>query len=150
MTRRCQVLQSCQVLCFPPSHFSLTTMSATPCTCESCLQSSDATSFLGPGCVGTKCSVSVTVASPPTSLQGAGRWLAHVKMRFKKKNAKGMEKSVLHSPHNHLMAFLQTQALHPEHHSLQHARQRVGEGDLGCHLLPHDGFSHGLLEGGSR
>lgn len=61
-----------------------------------------------------------------------------------------MEKSVLHSPHNHLMAFLQTQALHPEHHSLQHARQWVGEGDLGCHLFSHDGFSHGLLEGGSR
>lgn len=56
-----------------------------------------------------------------------------------------MEK--LHSPHDHLVASLQTQALHSEHHSLQQARQRVGEGDLGCHFLSHNGFSHGLLEG---
>lgn len=53
-------------------------MSATPCTCVSCLQSSDATSFLGPGWVGMKCSVRVTVARPPTSLRGQKRMLAHV------------------------------------------------------------------------
>lgn len=67
-----------------------------------------------------------------------------------KNDKKGMEKCVLHSPHDHLMASLQTQALHPEHHSLQHARQRVAEGDLSCHFLSHDGFSLGLLEGRSK
>lgn len=60
------------------------------------------------------------------------------------KDAKVLSKCFLHSPHDHLMAALQTQALHTEHHSLQHARQRVGEGNLGCHFLAHDGFSHGL------
>lgn len=55
------------------SYCSRTTMSATPCTCVSCLQSRDATSFLGPGCVGMKCSVNVTVEWPPTSLRGKKR-----------------------------------------------------------------------------
>lgn len=55
---------------FGTSYFSRTTISATPCTCVSCLQSRDATSFLGPGWVGMKCSVSVTVEWAPTSLGG--------------------------------------------------------------------------------
>lgn len=59
------------------SHCSRTFMSATPCTWVSCLQSRDATSFLGPGWEGMKCSVSVTVEWPPTSLKERGRhiWL---------------------------------------------------------------------------
>lgn len=66
---------------FRTSYFSRTTMSATPCTCVSCLQSRDATSFLGPGWVGMKCSVSVTVEWAPTSL-GGERGLKVVKERL--------------------------------------------------------------------
>lgn len=42
------------------------------------------------------------------------------------------------------MAPLQTQALHSEHHSLEHTWQGVGEGNLGCHLLTSYSFSHRL------
>lgn len=56
------------------SHISSTVMLASPCTCVSCLQSRDATSFLAPGWVGTKCSVSVTVERAPTSLVGKRGW----------------------------------------------------------------------------
>lgn len=49
--------------------FSATVMSATPCTCVSCLQSSEASNFLGPGREGTKCSVRDTEARLPISLR---------------------------------------------------------------------------------
>jgi len=50
-------------------------------------------------------------------------------------------------PNGHLVALLQAQALHPEHHFLQHTWQRVGEGNLGGHLLANDSFSHRLSGG---
>lgn len=55
-------------------------------------------------------------------------------------------------PHNHFMAPLQPQALHPEHHPFQQPRQRVGEGDLGRHFFTHDCFSQRLVGwgGGQR
>lgn len=51
------------------TYFSFTLMSATPWTCVSCLQSSEANSFLGPGRVGTKTSVWTTVERLATSLR---------------------------------------------------------------------------------
>lgn len=45
-----------------------TVMSATPCTCVSCLQSREAINFLAPGREGTKCSVTDTEARLPISL----------------------------------------------------------------------------------
>lgn len=45
------------------------------------------------------------------------------------------------SPDNHFVTLLKSQALHSEQHSLQRARQRVGEGDLGWHLFTNHGFS---------
>lgn len=50
----------------------------------------------------------------------------------------------MYLPHNHFMAPLQTQALHSEHHFLEHAWQGVGEGNLGCHLLTSYSFSQRL------
>lgn len=46
-----------------------TVMSATPCTCVSCLQSREAINFLAPGREGTKCSVTDTEARLPISLR---------------------------------------------------------------------------------
>lgn len=50
-------------------------------------------------------------------------------------------------PDNHLMALLQPQALHPEHHPHQHPGQRVSEGDLGRHFFADYGFSQRLVGG---
>lgn len=63
------VKQTKRGLWCPKAHFSLTSMLATPWTCVSCLQSREATSFLDPGRVGTKCSVRVTEERLATSLR---------------------------------------------------------------------------------
>lgn len=58
-----------------------------------------------------------------------------------------MRRCLVFLPHDHFMALLQTQALHSEHHALQRPRQRVGEGDLGRHLLADHSVSQRLPGG---
>ena len=47
-------------------------------------------------------------------------------------------------PYNYFMTLLKTQALHPEHHSLQCMGQGVREGNLGGHFLSNHCFSQRL------
>lgn len=57
-----------------------------------------------------------------------------------------IEECFMYLPHNHFMTPLKAQALHSEHHPLQHTWQGVGEGNLGCHLFTNHSVSQRLPE----